>query len=216
LKTSAWCPSDVLVGWFWSAGPWPQLTIVQFIDCATGVGAGGEDLGHDDVVVVVEAKCAPVKELVVQHAQGQAVIERVRPIEGEPLHVGSLYTGRDAAESSVVAAEGALVIPGLEDLHTPGRITPTFLAPPLWIRQGVGRLEHLSRIETDCGQHIRRDGVWEVAGDQAAGNGEDELWIGPQCSLQRCLEAADDVALGERANRIHRNVVVELPNAVRP
>jgi hypothetical protein len=61
-----------------------QFPAVQVIYRAPGAGPGGEDRRYLDAHRGAEAQDAEVEQLVVQDAQGQAVVEVIRAAEGEP------------------------------------------------------------------------------------------------------------------------------------
>lgn len=66
-----------------------------------------------NVHVEVHIQHSSVEQLVVQLAQGQAVVRVVRAVQGEPVHVGGVDADRGAVGLPVEPAERALPVPRL-------------------------------------------------------------------------------------------------------
>jgi hypothetical protein len=76
--------------WQGRARPWGQFMPAQVVYSAAGGGAGGEPGRDHDPQPGVEPERSQVEQFVMQRAQGQAVIESIWLVEGEPPHMRRL------------------------------------------------------------------------------------------------------------------------------
>src|SRR5664280_1593267 len=127
-----------------------------------------------------------------------------------------LNSDRSAGELSVVPAEGALSVPGLQDGRPPARVPAAIVRQYHRLRQHVRRPQHESGIQPDGGQHLRCHRLREVTCDERPGNSEDQRAIRAHTGFKSRLEPPRDVVLAERFHLVHRDVAVELPDAIRP
>jgi hypothetical protein len=71
-------------------------------------------------VSVIEAQHAEVEQLVVQAAEGEAVVRFVGAVEGEPPYVRGVDSNGRAGELTDASAEGTLAVPfPTTDVHEP-------------------------------------------------------------------------------------------------
>jgi hypothetical protein len=121
-------------------------------------GRPGSECGRNpDLMFVVKPKNAEVEQLMVQRAEGEAVIESVWPLERKPSDMRRIDASGGAGELAVVAAKRTLPVPRLDDGGTPTCV-PT--APNL--RRLIRRAEHGVWIETRSEQYIGRNGRREL------------------------------------------------------
>ncbi|MCW2642975.1 MAG: hypothetical protein JWP76_5281, partial [Dactylosporangium sp.] len=110
----------------------------------------------------VESQHAEVEQLVVQHAQRQPVIGVVGAVEGEPANVRGFDADRGAPELPVVATEGALAVPCLQDGGPPGRV-----AAPRSVGAGFGYgvtgAQDVVGVQPDRREDVGNDRGREVA-----------------------------------------------------
>jgi hypothetical protein len=110
----------------------------------------------------IEAKHADIEQLVVEHAQSQSVVERIRAVEGEPADMCRLDADAGTSELSVVTAEGALPVPCLQYCGAPAGIT----AAATCLVSGEQRVragQHRRGIKAHRFQHVGGNGFREVA-----------------------------------------------------
>jgi hypothetical protein len=89
---------------------------------------------HSDFMPFGDAEDTSVKELVMEAAEAQRVVDRVRPVEGPPTEVGSVETDRFGAEPTVVPAHGAPIL--VSDQHG---LAERRVTPPQPLRAGEHR-----------------------------------------------------------------------------
>jgi len=90
----------------------------EFVDAL----ASPDVLGNEDPAVVVETNGAAVEGLVVEGAEGHAVVLGVSAAGSVPANVGGLDAEISVAEHAIVAADSATVLIDSEDGVTERRI----------------------------------------------------------------------------------------------
>jgi hypothetical protein len=149
--------------------------LVEVIHGLAGVGAAGEARRHGDPQIITKAETerATVEQLVVQRAQGKAVVRVVGPAEVEPADMRRLDPNGGRTELAVETAERALPIPRGQHGGGPG-------TPPLPRHRsepaGSGSEDRV-RIEPDRHQHVRRDGRRKLGLNQLPGSRGSDLRI---------------------------------------
>ena len=83
-----------------------------------------------NLVSVTHAEDPAVEELVMEAAEAQPVLHRVRTLEGPPTQVGGVEAHGFGAEAPVVAAHRALVLIRDEHQLTESGVTPSELLHP--------------------------------------------------------------------------------------
>lgn len=96
----------------------------QFLSCATSTHEVG---GNRHRVVVPDTDNTTIEQLVVEHAQAQGVVNRVRPLERPPAKVGRVKADHFARKAPVVAAHCTAVLVGDEHALSERRVAPTKL-----------------------------------------------------------------------------------------
>jgi len=143
---------------------------VEVVDASGCFGSSSVESGDEDPIFLIQAELATVKKLVVQGTKSHAVVQVIGSAKVEPPDVGRLETYRRRTELSVIAAEGALAIPGFKDREWPRRRSSS----PFCVRHlGRSNGEHLVRVQTNRDEYVRGDRPWELRVDQQSGRSLD-------------------------------------------
>lgn len=125
-------PADVLSAWRWL----PELRLEERLadepehQLLCSATASNEVCRDGNLVVVTHTQDAAVEEFVMEAAEAQPVLHRVRTLEGPPTQMGGVESDGFGAEAPVVAAHRALVLVGDEHQLTESGVTPSELLHP--------------------------------------------------------------------------------------